>query len=476
MRALRPVAAMMVSGVGLWGLEANVYAQTSFTPIVCPTCPSWTAPVSYVFDSDSGENGVEPDKDNALLTARNQRSRRLFWANAFVRGIQFYFTSFDTEGIVDRLELSQDDGPRTTAFGVFSNSHRSVTTPLGLQWAPVTMTYVTDATVASNGFATGHVDLCCQPMTDAPWPRDYLVSGMRNEGVLLGTNDVVYFKFPAAPTGSPTRLVNIVLTGQAATGFNPNLYVRCGALPTPTTFTEASLSADRLEFAQITTNECAAPSDLWIAVHSQAGAGTFSLHAAQGLRPQAIVYRVVVETDSIAEFNSVEQPLRELSRKYFALTEGQFLLDQFIVTRVPIGTLGPQDHSECFDLGECSLVLPGGNCMCMLQECNFTSHESGWGVIMVSHGPNATMNCNGGPPLGDWGDSDVLLHEVAHQQINQTDEYGTCGARCGHTTMGYSQHPAHNMCVGGTNANHPKDRDPTCTSGAPNPAGWDRAT
>ena len=140
---------------------------------------------------------------------------------------------------------------------------------LSLQAQPLSMLFVTDYSVTNTGFSIGRARVCCDSGQNNNTIT--MVENTRYYGMVLATNDVVYAKY-YPPTN---RDVTVALWG---TGPDIDLYVRCGALPTPTQWDYRGFSSDAQEFVHIPANQCPGTA-LYIAGHAFNinGAQTFNM-------------------------------------------------------------------------------------------------------------------------------------------------------------------------------------------------------
>jgi hypothetical protein len=431
----------------------------AFAPIEPATCPAWTE-VNWKFNMSrygTGEWMVPADDLNEPLNYANNVDY-LFELTANERVNEFYmrFDYFATEPIYDYLAVAgySPDGNST-------NVHFTDTVPwqmgqpvwggIPTSWqfprANASVRFHSDASVNYDGIVLGRAAVCTRYPGAAlgNYYRDGY-AGARFSGVLLGGDDVVYFRFPVGSTKAGDQCSSAHDT--FALQGDPNretllndfdLYVRCGSLPTPDTFTARDYNGPgympyrptiwaNTGFVHLTTDSCPCGSYWYVAVHSYAGSGWFNLwnykHYASEHRSSLGVY---VQRDlTLAEFNQSYLPeMTDGLAQFFGANEGTRYFDAI--------NIGDQD-STGFS-GEVIIYDQAGRPESD-KSCDWSCGYFGCGVYLntVDEG------------YGTY-EASTLSHELGHYYNCLDDEYDDDrGTRCGHSIMGTSWGTNTNYC------------------------------
>ena len=267
---------------------------------------------------------------------------------------------------------------------------------------------------------------------------------LRYTGVLLGTNDVVYMRARAPTAGRELHIA----TWNSEPNLDADVCVQCGTTPTPTTFLKRGFT-NYEELITVTSSECASPNDLWIAMHSYIGSGRFDIVVSQAKPTYSV--DVIVESEDPVEIAMVSDTLEALSKRMYAISEGQLLMVDY-----KLHTASPGSVPESW---MCAWQCPGYCDLCFVR-------EGGNSFAPIPGSPPAVIN------FPAWDDPSKVAHEMGHTLFDLRDEYvgGTIDT-CGHSVMGNSWHPTANLCVA---HNQGDDHDPL---GWPTgePPGWSAA-
>lgn len=271
-------------------LFASPIHAVNFTPHPCST----TVPleVDWPFDSLDLEDGFEvngplQDSGGGLNYSNNISNTRHFFANSYVDSVEFHATIFQTEATYDRLSLKQGSNAsyimsHNTTTPFWTNYTGGSTLTDVLQYRGVAMNFKTDSSITKRGFAIDKVRVKCRATAGSNLPNGVMIPGQRHTGVLLAQDDVVNFTYYSPIAG---HRVNIALWGPPAANRDIDLYVRCGAMPTPSSFSQAAVYPGTTAFLSVTTSVCADPYALRITVHNKGtAAAPFNIMGADPLQ------------------------------------------------------------------------------------------------------------------------------------------------------------------------------------------------
>jgi hypothetical protein len=424
-RSVKALAALLL------GIAAPPMAMgtPSFNPIVCSQCPTMTE-VDWTFHSDE----MPFDPNCAVGTCPHYTNNIYYWrsviANRNVKQFEFRVDYFETEFGYDWLDYWEYQGSATRLWGSVAPGWKNITSSSVLQHKPVEFRFRTDSSVSRPGFRIGRARVCCQNTggyieTDAPMRQSF-----RQTGVLLGTNDVVWMHVPVGPSGQ-TR--NLVLWG---TGQDFDIYVRCNALPSATAFDFVGNSGNSQEFRTwVEPGGCTYPGTWYIAVHSYAGSGQFSVVPSTMFNTKS-VSNIRAGVDFLAtqaQLNTFANTLSQGGRQFYGQTEGQFLLRNF--------NLYNNTGANCTNCG-------GAICTVCFKNAAGTAEVKANGQIDMFQ--------------SYWGDPEGFAHELGHWGLFVPDEYAGPQWLCGHSNMAFPWGSQNNHCFfydSGRN-DHGKDGTP----------------
>jgi hypothetical protein len=394
-------------------------ALATFSPIVPPNCSTgqWTnVPYRFrvggvnVFEADVAENFYQGGTylPNIILT-------RYLYANSWVRWFDFNVPNFDTEAGYDYVAYGRVYHP--TPIYALSGSNIAGSYYMvrfgdeSLQTAPAYFKFSSDSTIQGLGLDIDGIRVCSRDTKDNPYNAPFVHSGQRFTGVLLGTNDVVYF---------PVSVTSAVHTTFALWGDYPNdvgdfdLYVRCGLLPTETAWDYRGFSADASEFIH-TSDLSYCQGIWWVAVHAYDGGGMFNFMTNEHL----IGEHFSNATANLSSYNdqtqlsSWAQGYRDGFKELFGATEGSF-------------------YVETLDLWNSN-----GNPNAAMQfsnTCGVSDSPIGCKVF-TSAGPVGIFGQNAKNSCAPTVKDRTIAHELSHLWSGLDDEYNSQGGNCGHTIM-----------------------------------------
>ena len=241
---------LLLLAAALLSLPGRADAQV-FNPVQPATCPALTY-VNWDFSISNHGWMAESDPNNGNNYANNIDYTVNIAANERVYQFWMRFDAFATEPNYDYLEV-WSYSPNTQEI---TDTHYTGGMPaaawavMGSSTWPIQRTndllhFHSDYSVNDTGVYLGQAAVCTTN-PGAPLQGYYLSPApvSRTSGVLLGAGDVVYFRFPVgSPTGSCTSAHDtFALQGDPTAGNDFDLYVKCGALPTPSSFTDRDFS------------------------------------------------------------------------------------------------------------------------------------------------------------------------------------------------------------------------------------------
>jgi hypothetical protein len=223
---------------------------------------------------------------------------------------------------------------------------------------------------------------------------------------------------------------------QTGPGVDFDLFVRCGAPPTPTQFDQVSNSFDSQEFIHI-QNFCLGTT--YITVHSYSGAGAFWIaktsHLSTAHRTLLVNKNWTGAPDNRPGWS---QMLTKLAKRTYAVTEGNVYINEIRLYNGP----------HCDSCG----TNPNGT----LRKCNLCFKN-------VCCGASSGV-CSGAAELLNnvWFDDKMGAHELGHLFYCVGDEYFAGNAnntQCGHSIMGnHNLDDQQNVC---SPFDHKKDKNPS---------------
>lgn len=425
-------------------------APVTFTPVKPSTCPTMTVlPWNYriggqtgVFDLPSDPNCSSSPGNPCPHYINYLDNSRWFVTNTWVSSMAYRVGFFSTEGGFDFMRWGSESISLGSVSGMLG-AGSTLWSNTGASFGSVrdAVNFTADYSVTYEGVSLDQVQVCTSRSSVDTGQPNYLDLKRRYNGVLLGTNDVVYLRFAGDTTyHQPITLWDDV----GSAGNNFDLYERCGALPTPTSYDARANSADSQEYLDV--SGCSGT--VYLAIHSRNGSGVFSVvrgvHSAAGhtgtLRAGTAFNATAAQ---MATFNAT---LQQAARHFYGSTEGEQIVDRI----------------DLYNSQTCtSTSCGGGNCdICFVDEDGTAYAGCEWGVV-VQH--------------SYYGTGEGVSHEFGHYQYCIGDEYVNVAAgsiwQCGHSNMANPWGDNNNYCV---DFDHGMDKNPdapVCT----NPSGMAQA-
>lgn len=308
----------------------------------------------------------------------------------------------------------------------------------------ITMDTVKAPAAFPNQFTIDTARVTCLQEAPGPWEMEAWVE-KKNVGILTGSGDVLYYSYPAPPNndllGQPYHLHVALNYEGPAVDFD--LYARCGAFPTASTFDYRGYSGSHQEFLDITM-PCA--SRWYFAVDSYSGAGVFDLTIGEG-GDEALCFAFTNEYTQPEKVTAADQIVRGL-KAFYGATLGGILPDRVVF----INAAANPNATTC-------VSRPG------------TPAKIVDGVITKQPGQSTGPNPPSGLPItfrnDFWANGGfnnvpyIVSHEMSHHYFGLPDEYPNGGDGCGHSLTGTPVGP--NFIGYCTAANHTKDPMPGAT-------------
>jgi hypothetical protein len=412
-------------------------ASASFTPVVPATCPA-TTEVNWSYNlSAAGQcTGAGCPQDAGWMIPANPnlpteytnsvQNFTLVAGNEYINQFGFRINTFETEPNYDFLTVWNSTSTISLTGGAnWGNPIQGwrdlPATHTSLPTDSTAILFNSDYSVSQAGIFLDRARVCTNNPGMALQNAERAIGPVfRTSGVLLGTNDVVYFTVPVGSMKSGDSCSSahdtFALWGDPTPGNDFDLYVRCGAQPTPLQYDYRGFSSDTQEFVHATTASCPCGSQWHIAVHAFHGSGWFNLvnhkHYASEHRGDAGVNVECgpVTSDVIAQY---QQQMSIGFKHFFGANEGARYWDSITLHNAPGGG-GIQIDACPFD---CTTGRPHSDVCSSGLTCLFTD-------CFVQ------LYCN-------WFDGPTLSHELGHHINCLQDEYeDSQGTECGHSIMG----------------------------------------
>lgn len=311
----------------LSGSSSKAMAFT-FTPVLPAICPNFTE-VDFSYSVSNSEWELATDLQGHYLN-RNNHTRQLT-ANGYVDAFGVRLDFLDLENNFDKLTYSSPffsgTSTGTGPLGWIDLDQRDIS----FQGSSSSINFSTDFSVTQGGFKFGRARACARDSLLAGSQVRYVLPGVRQMGLLLGTDDVVYMQVPVGSTKSGESCSKahdtFALWGQIGATNDFDMFVRCNALPTPTAFTYSARSSDNQEFIHATSADCPCGGTWNIAIHSFRGAGQFNFVPSKHYKHYA-KHSVGIMCDlNATDFASRVDRTREGFKTWYGATEGGWYWD-----------------------------------------------------------------------------------------------------------------------------------------------------
>lgn len=415
----------------------------AFDPVKPPTCPTtldfdWNYRIggtTGVFDLPSDPNCTATPGNPCPHYINNLNNSRWFVSNTWVGYIAYRVSAFSTESSSDFLKWGLESIPLGSISGSVSSGTRLWSnTSWSFGGVRDALDFMTNGSNTYGGAYLDQVQVCTYLNQIDTHPPNTFDLKRRYNGILLGTNDVVYLKFAATSTNHYSITLWDDMEGA---GNDFDLYGRCGSLPTPTQYDWRGYSTDSQEY--IEASNC--NDTVYVAVHSYAGTGIFStvlgIHS-PGNHTNLRAGTTFNATDGqLATFRT---SLQRAMRHFYGSTEGEQVIGQVDLYNSQNCSIG---SSDC-DGSRCDICFNN-----IAGRSN--GHCAAWGTAGINLFPTCAT------------DGECISHEMGHFKYCVFDEYydppsgGSSIWQCGHSNMASPWGNNNNFCV---DSDHKTDKDP----------------
>jgi hypothetical protein len=291
--------------------------------------------VPVLLDTESGSYFRERGLNDFVHLQNNIDNIVDIRGNPRITSLDFVFWAFDTEYLYDFVRITDNHNgahiiqPTGSISGYVGNVAFD-----NLQQYGGRFLFHTDWSVMSSRVNLTAVTTHCQ--SSGSNGVTSLVPGRRALGILNGTTDTVYMSY-TAPYNSSEQVTIALWSDISGTDFD--LYLRCDALPTGTSFTLSSTSGSSQEFIRLPPGTCPNGSTIYLAVNSWSGAGSFGIVASHSFVQSQLI---VATTDFVATTAEIDQIANTMSlgmRTFYGMTEGGWWVPNIYVCNI----------GKCFD-------------------------------------------------------------------------------------------------------------------------------
>lgn len=437
---------LISAALAVFAFSQTGNATAVMTQLKPPTCPA-TRAFSWNYRVGGGTGVFDLPSDPACSSTpgnpcphyiNNLSNTRYLVANKWVGYIGLRVAFFQTESSFDYLKWSLFGYDPSSASGsVGGGSVLWANTGASFGSTRMQLDFLTDRSVTMQGVYLDQIEACTYRTAIDTAASNGLPINYRVHGILMGSDDVIYFSFPANAIYHYSIAMWNDMPGMPDPDFN--LYARCNAVPTESQYGWRGASAYGQEFIDVT----GCTGTVHVAVHARIYGGPFSI--VRGLhRPNAHqTLRAGTNFNaSTAQLQTFADTLRRGVRHFFGATEGERYY----------GDVHLYDSQAC------------GSSSCGGAACN---------VCFRNDAGRSNASCDGRVDLYSdaWNSPEAFSHELGHYALCIPDEYGASGIpACGHSIMASPYGTNNNLCV---SLDHAKDS--RTTEGAPASSAWNLA-
>lgn len=440
-RALGLIAAFLTAALFSTAAPAMAFSYKSCSTDV------WTP---TVLPANFGTAEFERDTASVSNYANNEYDQ---WNLHFTPSVGMVWPrlrDMNTEANYDWLDLSSGlDSRRYTGSNPdgFSSLFR-ILDSTGGSWANLlALTWFTDGSV--NIASTPRIDgftAVCYPSTPAlvSWPMSH---NTREEGMLLGSDDVHYFTVPHKP--GERMAISVEVLAASTPTVDLDLYVsKTVQFPDGNSADYVDADANSTgtiggggAFINIGAN---GNGNYYIGVHSYGGAAHYVIHASGYLNTSKTTYTICSETSlstAASYWPNFSSTIKQVSARVAQFTQGG-IWPMTWSSRV-LGD-GACTDKACTNISDCDLVIMPAR----YNDCGCCS-STNWNRTPIPNPANCSTAYNKPADM-----SNVLAHELGHTQFRFLDEYetigawsdGNRGAYCGHSLMNGPNQRTHTLC------------------------------
>ncbi len=203
-----------------------------------------------------------------------------------------------------------------------------------MQSDPIRMRFVSDSQIAKKGVWFDHAKICCNQDKDLRIHQ--LRTSQEYVGVLQGSDDVIFVRFPGLYLYPSIRTIAMKQANSAESDADFDMYLRCGAKPTKTIYDHVANAGVVSEYLSV-ADPCLG--DWYLAIHSKRGAGTFhlqlaghpiQLHFSRNNSAQRQLRVGFYRSDADTEVLSVlRDSLIGGAKRLYAMTEGRVIIEDY---------------------------------------------------------------------------------------------------------------------------------------------------
>lgn len=376
----------------------------------------------------------------------------LVYANRYVEEVRFYFDRFDLVSGLDYLSISHPAAPVANYTGhqpagsflshVAHRDEQVLGTSFPFSFFPIRMRFnslslhergfsegiypphyppwsdVRNFTT-DDGFNVALTALCCGQQS-FPW-EPYLVPTMRNQVLLLGAGDTLFFQYPN--DRADTDHIVAIWDNDVAADARYDIYARCNAPPTHDTWDfstwQPTSPAGAKQAVLLLSEMCTVPGTWYLAVHQETGQETGTVNLVVTTHFENRRRHVDVGFDCTADpecdLQQARNTVQKAARFFYGATEGAHVIRSVQV----------HETSNCGDCG-------GQTCDLCWTDAPGNSHccSGGYSTITKQF----------------WDAPSGVAHEWGHQYLGADDEYIDDVYLCGHSIMA-AQWLTNNLCI-----------------------------
>lgn len=474
-------------GVGMVALTPEV--SLAQTPYQCSPSVFTRTPYQLKIGVDTGSDYPLDPLVGGLAHRRydnTQRHTRKFVANRWVNQVSFSFTSIDLESGYDRFKIQDVCG----SGGCSINHDLTGTPPLtnrdvdlspwgrSLQSDPVRLEFTADSSITRKGVAIDSVLVRCSSgvyndMTHTLTPGDTV------DGVLLGSDDIVYMALPGGSTPGFHQTLAMWAPGADA---DFDVLVRCGAPPTAGLYDFASRTTSNQEFIHFSDANRTCSSQWYVGVHAYPSSGKtnrgfFRMLYSRHRATEHLVYKAAIRPYSCPDSGIfVTDVYRQLAADWlkrsaaeiFGATDGQTFIDFELYTLYDASVTNAWDPSWSCGGTACNVrmmpcTFPSGGQAYGSSDTlwvgwnfwNQGANSPGWILHEFGHAHYGLGTYVPGNGDGYWSISDSRTQLPSNFP---TADRNLLYNSCGHSTMsnGYVETTAHKYCTGYNHARNPR--------------------
>lgn len=410
------------------------YAGYTFTPYQCSLHPNYTNNYSFEWKLGTSNNdSLVINRHNCTANtgdvcpyySDNLDYKFYILGNSFTKSLKITYEKVETEPVHDRIYHGFDDTSSTHQLsGTYGNTEVTQTrTNLSFQGEPQYVRLVSDGSVSDEGAFAKNAKFSCFSAPSSLYKT--LTFHRLYKGLLMATHDVIYTRINTSDS-LHTGGYSLHLHSPQSNDFD--IYTKCGSLPTPTNYDQASRSGDSDEYLYISPTACS--TTLYVAIHSYNGTGSFDFYPFKNSSYKVTNLRAGINfAPTTQQTTNITNTLEAGAKHFYGLTSGTHVIPKIDL----------YDNVSCSNCG-------GQNCDICFKNTSGVAFATSTQITMFNQFFQSPR---------------VLSHEFGHLLANLDDEYSETGQNprttataCGHSMMGYYGTNVHSLC---TSHNHKKN-------------------